>query len=164
MTTIPALLVVGHRLFNALLTEARLALADEDWPDVLKRLREFETRIEQHMQAEERILFPKLALLNPNLNSALAQCRREHTEITARTEAALCSASEHDKPQCARIISELIDFLSCHCFSEERCVYTVTPVMDEDLMMKLANELGSATDDTQAWGADAIPAVVHRLH
>ena len=138
---------MGHRLFHSLLTEARLALVEEDWLDVLRRLNEFAARVERHMRAEEDVLFPQLALLKPEASAALSQCRREHAEINVRIRAALDRAGEHDKAQCAQTLSQLIDFLSSHCWAEERCVYSLTNGMDESVVMSLARELSGLAQD-----------------
>jgi len=150
MTTVPALLVMGHRLCNALLTEARMAVADGDWADATERLQEFAVRMQRHMQAEHEVLFPRLAALSPEIESALAQCRREHEEIWRRTEAALNSARARDQSRCGDAIGALGDFLSSHCLAEERFVYGLAQDMGERVVMELAGTLGPATDDTAA--------------
>lgn len=165
MNTIPVLLTTGHRLFDSLLSEARLALADEDWADVVECLEEFAARLGRHLRAEEDVLFPWLARINSEASAALAQCRREHREIDVRTHAALVSAAEHDKAGCKQVLSELADCLSCHCRAEERCIYRLTRDMDESTAMSLARGLSGLFDDAPVVGVAATaPPVSHALH
>lgn len=147
MTTAAVLLVTGHRLCNALLNEARAALTDDDWPEASERLQEFATRMERHIQAEHDVLFPRLAALSPEIESALAQCRREHVEIARRTDAALNSARLRDQPRCDDAISGLIDFLTTHWLGEERFVYALAQGLGERVVMELAGTLGPAPDE-----------------
>lgn len=161
MTTVPALLVMGHRLCNALLTEAKMAVADGDWADATERLQEFAVRMERHMQAEHEVLFPRLAALSPEIESALTQCRREHEEIGRRTKAALDSARAQNQSRCGEAIGGLVDFLSTHCLAEERFVYALAQDMGDRVVMELAGTLGPATDDT---AAPEPPSPDGRLH
>lgn len=145
MTTIPRMLVAGHQLFSALLMEAQLASGDADWPVVLERLREFEGRIKQHMRVEEDSLFPRLALLHPDIESAIAQCREAHARIRTHTQSALCSANAHEKVKCNQLITQLQDLLSSHCHCEERRVYAMAQNLEEGMVIELAGKLGSGT-------------------
>ena len=84
MTSIPTLLSTGHRLFSALLMEARVAMEEGDWADAQACLAEFARRLEAHMHAEETVLFPRLEGLGVAAEAILAQCRSEHGDIRSR--------------------------------------------------------------------------------
>lgn len=147
MTTVPVLMTTGHRLLGALLTEAKVALADDDWPDVMECLEEFETRVEKHMQAEEEVLFPTLALLNPAVEDELARCREEHRQLTLRMRELMACASSHDKPSCKEALNRMIELLSCHCVSEERFTYALARGVADSTVRELAGKLGPEEDD-----------------
>jgi len=97
MTSITQLLTTGHRLLNVLLIEARVALADEDWPDVANLVEEFATRLQRHMHAEETIVFPRLSRLNPGSAPALGQCIQAHSEIKTHIDSIRESIGRRDR-------------------------------------------------------------------
>ena len=161
---IAVLLTAGHRLCNALLTEARVALADDDWPDAADRLQEFASRMERHMHAEEVIVFPWIAGHSPGAGDALARCGREHQELRARLRMVLQDVAKRDKPSAAQAISELMDFLSCHCMAEEQMIYSLSRNMDERTVMALARALSGPEAGAPASPTGPVLPLSHQLH
>ena len=164
MTSITRLLTTGHRLLNVLLIEARVALADGDWPDVTNLIDEFATRLQRHMHAEETVVFPSLSRLNPACEHALVQCMQEHGEIKTHIDSIRESIGRRDRDSCAQALSQLIDFLSCHCRDEERSAYGLTHALDETVLMSVARDLSGLQPEPLQPHSAPSPAVSHRLH
>ena len=164
MTSITQLLTTGHRLLNVLLIEARVALADEDWPDVANLVEEFATRLQRHMHAEETIVFPRLSRLNPGSEPALGQCIQAHSEIKTHIDSIREGIGRRDRARCARSLGQLIDFLSCHCRDEERSVYGLTHALDETVLMSVARDLSGLQPEPLPPRNAPSPAVNLPLH
>ena len=157
MTSIPVLLSTGHRLFNALLMEARVAAQERDWADAQGCLSEFARRLEAHMHAEETVLFPRLAGRGAQVDAMLARCRREHADIRSRIRVVVAAADARDRTACDALLAHLIDALSCHCREEERCLYALTGAMEEDDLGAVARALRAAGDDQGAGDGSLSP-------
>ena len=164
MTSITQLLTTGHRLLNVLLIEARVALSDGDWPDVANLVEEFAMRLHRHMHAEETVVFPSLSRLNPGSEPALGQCMQAHREINARIDDIRESIGRRDRAKCAESLSQLIDFLSCHCRDEERSVYGLTHALDETVLTSVARDLSGLQPETVQVSHPPSAALSHRLH
>ncbi len=165
MTTVPVLMTAGHRLLGALLTEAKTALLEDDWPDAMDCLQEFWTRLERHMQAEEEILFPTLAKLSPGLSDELSQRSREHEQITELTQQLLGRAAEHDRSGCEQVLNRLQAVLASHCFSEERFAYALSRDVEEATVRELAGQLDTGPREApKEKSATIITGAAHRVH
>lgn len=144
MSDIASLLISGHRLCGALLTEAHVALMEGDWRDTALLLDEFQGRMLRHMGAEEALIFPRLARRSRTLDAALARSLREHARIGILTRTTLRCSVRRDRRFCLRGVGRLIDVLSCHCISEERMVFSRTGGWDEAVLLQLAGRLSGA--------------------
>ena len=166
MTTIPVLVMLGVRLCVALLTEAQVALDDEDWSYVLDRLLEFKSHIERYMRAESEVLYPKLSALMPESDGALMQLRQEHAEIAALIQQALCGANDRDKARCAHAIGELIELISSHWMSEQSSLYALAEQTEsqDHVLRELAEKLGQALDASDEESAASGRVARRRLH
>lgn len=147
MSNVPTLLTSGHRLCHALLTEANVAVVDNRWADAVGSLDEFEWHIERIIQAEETLLFPRLAHISGSLDAALGQSRREHRRIVRLLRLALAGAHRRDPRVSLGLLARLIDFLSCHCVHEERFVYRHAAACDADLIWQLVDCLSAPQPD-----------------
>lgn len=145
MTTIPALLTTGLRLCRSLLTEASLALVDNDWLAVDESLHEAATKLGRHLDAEETVLFPRLAGGDLKADAALARCRREHEAIRLRRRAACTAAYERDTVSCAQALSELTNLLDGHWMTEHQRLFPLTISLDGAVLIELAQELSKPT-------------------
>ena len=165
MTTVPVLMMAGHRLLGALLTEAKTALLEDDWPDAMDCLQEFWTRLEKHMQAEEDILFPTLAKLSPGLTDELSQRSREHAQITELTETLLARAGEHDRSGCEQVLNRLQAVLASHCTSDERFAYALSRDVSEGTVRELAGQLDTGPREAAEKSTTIVTgASAHRVH
>lgn len=162
MTTIPDLLTTGHRLFHALLMEARAAMDEGDWADAQVCLSEFTRRLETHMSAEEVVLFPRVARQGAEVDATLTQCQREHDGLRLDIRRATAAAYARDRVGFKACLTHLIDALYHHCQAEERRLYTRTDAMDEDDLSALARALRACDEDEGTPGA--IEPADPRLH
>ncbi|HYW75741.1 MAG TPA: hemerythrin domain-containing protein [Gammaproteobacteria bacterium] len=160
MTSIPVLLSTGHRLFHALLMQARAAAQEAAWAEAQASLAEVARRLEAQMRAEETVLFPRLAGQGAEVDAMLAQCRREHGALRSQVRVAIAAAEVRDRTACGALLAHLIEALSSHCRDEEQRVYTLTRTMDEGVLGALARALSAAGDDEGAPDTVGVP----RLH
>lgn len=132
MPDISVLLTTGHRLFNALLMEARLAAQEGDWDDAKARLAECEQRFEAHMRAEETVLYPRLEGRSAEGDTILAQCRSEHDSLRSDLRIAVAACEACDQVGCDACLAHLIEALSRHCRGEEQRLYRLTTTIGEE--------------------------------
>lgn len=162
MTSIPVLFTSAHRLFNALLMEARAAMDEGDWTDAQTCLAELALRLETHMHVEETQLFPRLEGQGPEVDAKLAQCRREHEDVRVHVRTVLAVAGARDRGRYATSLVELFKVLSQHCQAEEDRLYSLTDGMCEETLAALAFALSGAGDDEGPPGS--IPPTEPRVH
>ena len=162
MSRIAILLCTGHRLFAALLLEARAAMDAGEWSDVQACLAEFALRLEIQMQAEESVLFPCLAGRGASVDTALVRCRLDHRDIEARTRAARAAADARDQYLCELLLDQLGGRLSLHCQDEEERLYPVTYGLGKNVLVALARALVRGVGRRGEQGRLLPPN--HRLH
>lgn len=164
MTTIPVLMMTGYRLCTALLTEARLAVAEGDWRCAAERLDECASHTERLGVAEARVLSARLMLLSPACHDGAVQLRREQGDIDALMRQALRGVAEHDHGGCVQMIGQLIDALSCHYMTVQPLIHVLVGRTRGDVVRELAEWLGPPAEERDALFPECSLAVPHRLH
>ena len=131
--TVPApdsvaeLLELDHRRLDAILVEAKRAMAAADLPQAAARFSEFRTGLERHIAAEEEVLFPAFDALSGGSGSGpIRVMRMEHAELRAlmgEIAGALegSGVNAHTTP-----LASLTARIYAHNGKEERILYPAT--------------------------------------
>lgn len=146
MTTIPVLMMLGNRLCMSLLKESQLALKDADWKYVSECLREFELQFKRQTNAEDGILFPRLAALSQAYESIISELRKGQENIALHTRRALLRAANGEKLLCAEATGQLMELLGDYWASERRLLTLVTQEVENEILVDLAEKLKASLD------------------
>jgi iron-sulfur cluster repair protein YtfE (RIC family) len=127
------------------LIEARDAVDEDQFEVALSHFDHYQRRLLRHMRLEERVLFPLVESLTPQVAPAVAEMRHEHGHVIGLLGAARQAIVAARAEAFRQAFDALGLVLMAHEAREERLVYPVldrslSPEQRADLAARLARE------------------------
>lgn len=144
MSTIPTLLLIGNRLFAALVKEAQLGLEEFEWECARSKILEFESHMGKHLEAMSEVLFPKVVVLNPIIEKEVKALQAINSRIATLTDTAVQAIHVQDSTRTWHLLDELIELLTGQWMSQQQLVYTMTDDLDQQLLIEMASRLAES--------------------
>jgi len=123
--SVTRLLGDDHRRLDALLADAKRALAADDRPRAAARFGEFRAGLESHIAAEERVLFPRFEALTGIASGGPTHVMRvEHAQIRELLAEISAGLGDGASPTpLSTPLAHLTALLLAHNGKEERVLY-----------------------------------------
>ena len=144
MSTIPTLLLIGNRLFAALVKEAQLGLEDLDWERARSKVQEFESHMEKHLEAMSEVFFPRVVALNPIIEKEVRALQAVNARIATLTDTVVQAIHGQDGTRTWHLLDELIELLTGQWMSQQQLVYTMADDLDQQLLIEMASRLAES--------------------
>ncbi len=151
MSALLELLMRDHRQIDEKLVRLRGAIAGENWEVVEATFPIFRRHLEEHMLAEEGVLFPETESRHGEIPANAAMCH-EHERVRSLLDTLSSLALARRDTLFLEFLEELEQLLEVHNLKEEHILYPQSERIlgaDADrLAVRLRNILGSVHTDT----------------
>lgn len=141
MSRSETLLILGHQRMTVLLSEIDVLLCESDWDEALLRTDEFSNGLMSHMQAEEELLFPRLAQGSGEPAAELRTAHAQHSAIRDLLAGLTTATQQHDSALVRDLLSRLSALLTKHIDHETHAVYPLIEAQLGDVTGELATAL-----------------------
>lgn len=150
MDSISRALTQLHRDCDNLFVAAENAVSANLWDNAQQQFAQFRHTTEQHLRAEEEVLFPAFEQRTGNSMGPTQMMRMEHVHIRELIGAIQRSLEKRDKQEYLGLSDTLMVLLQQHNFKEENVLY---PMTDQVLANDRAQLLGRMQHAETASGA-----------
>lgn len=129
MSTIANYMTNRHRECDELFIQAEQAIAAQDWPKASNALTHFVTDLEQHLQQEEQVLFPRFEQATGMTQGPTQVMRAEHIQMRSVCQKLQISVKNQAKAEALGDCETLMVLMQQHNMKEEQILYPMTDRM-----------------------------------
>jgi len=142
MTTITTKLTADHKACDELLAEAEDRISATDWPTGSPLFQRFCDRLEQHLTAEENILFPQFEQATGQSAGPTQMMRLEHTQMRQLLVEMAQATSEKDDATWLGLSETLMMLIQQHNMKEQQMLYPMIDQVFGDTAGTLLQQMG----------------------
>ncbi len=142
MTTITEVLTADHKVCDELLAQAEDCISTTDWEAGAPLFQSFRNRLEQHLTAEDNILFPQFEQLTGQTAGPTQMMRMEHHQIRQLMVEMDQAVTEQDDATWLGQSETLMMLIQQHNMKEQQILYPMTDQVFGDAASDLVQQMG----------------------
>jgi len=142
MTTITEALTADHKVCDELLAQAEDCISTTDWEAGAPLFQSFRNRLEQHLAAEENILFPQFEQLTGQTAGPTQMMRMEHHQMRQLLVEMDQAVTEQDDATWLGLSETLMMLIQQHNMKEQQILYPMTDQVFGDAANDLVQQMG----------------------
>jgi iron-sulfur cluster repair protein YtfE (RIC family) len=129
MTELSRYLRADHRYCDGLVDLIEPLAVNGKWDEARQALAAFLRAQEQHIEREERVLFPAMEQAHGAPLGPVRMMRAEHEDMRALLVRTAAAVSRRDPAELAAVMQTLRMVLQQHCLKEESVLYPMADVL-----------------------------------
>lgn len=129
MSSISSYMTQGHRACDEQFIQAEQAVANQNWDAALTLMSQFIDALEQHLQQEELVLFPRFEQATGMTQGPTQVMRAEHIQMRALGQNLLAAIQQKAQAEALGGCETLMVLMQQHNMKEEQILYPMSDRM-----------------------------------
>ncbi len=130
MTSIIDFMTDNHRQCDDFFAAAEEAVSQSDWQEATGHWQQFAEELEQHLQMEELVLFPRFEEATGATSGPTSMMRMEHQQMRSLVQQMGAALTAEDEEEFLGLSETLMVLMQQHNMKEEQVLY---PMADQTL-------------------------------